>query len=270
MKHKILFLFMLALVVITVQAVGAQSMFPSPYTITAETAEAYSCTRPTCDVLATFSRGDVINVLSGAVGSQVNGSRAWLRLEVDGRRAFVHTSFAERGDIALEPVATSTSTAADGVTPYPQVQTYYAGSSGANLRSEANTRGRIVAQIAAGGAIPAIGYVAGEAVNAGNTTWYAVDYQGVTVFVYSSAVTQTAPTTANTSPTVVQPAQPVAPAAPPQSPIPASQWVCTGDRYNCSDFRNRTELMSYWNTCPGDPSNLDGNDNDGIPCESLR
>lgn len=47
-----------------------------------------------------------------------------------------------------------------------------------------------------------------------------------------------------------------------------TQWNCSGDRYNCSSFSTCSEMRSYWNSCPGDPSNLDGNDNDGRPCES--
>jgi hypothetical protein len=68
----------------------------------------------------------------------------------------------------------------------------------------------------------------------------------------------------------------VQPTERPQQPVvvateaPAAQtWNCSGDVYNCGDFPNRSELMSYFNTCPGDPSDLDGNA-DGIPCESLR
>ena len=37
--------------------------------------------------------------------------------------------------------------------------------------------------------------------------------------------------------------------------------------YNCGDFSSCAEISSYFNTCPGDPSNLDGN-NDGRACES--
>lgn len=46
-----------------------------------------------------------------------------------------------------------------------------------------------------------------------------------------------------------------------------TQWNCSGNRYNCDDFSSCSAISSYWNSCPGDPSMLDG-DNDGIPCES--
>jgi micrococcal nuclease len=45
-------------------------------------------------------------------------------------------------------------------------------------------------------------------------------------------------------------------------------WNCVGNLYNCDDFSSCEEVMSYWETCPGDPSRLDG-DHDGRPCESL-
>jgi len=52
-------------------------------------------------------------------------------------------------------------------------------------------------------------------------------------------------------------------AAPP-APSPAAGWNCVGNLHNCGDFSSCDEVMSYWNTCPGDPSRLDG-DNDGVP-----
>ena len=39
------------------------------------------------------------------------------------------------------------------------------------------------------------------------------------------------------------------------------------DLYNCPDFASCTELRSYFNACPGDPSDLD-HDGNGRPCES--
>ena len=60
------------------------------------------------------------------------------------------------------------------------------------------------------------------------------------------------------------------PPPPTQRPPTQSQqnWVCTGDQYNCGDFSTCSEVMDYFNACPGDPSDLDGN-SDGVPCESL-
>lgn len=44
-------------------------------------------------------------------------------------------------------------------------------------------------------------------------------------------------------------------------------WDCSGDIYNCGSFNNRAEMRNYFEQCPGDPSNLDGNA-DGQYCES--
>ncbi|HUF52781.1 MAG TPA: hypothetical protein VMR52_03270 [Dehalococcoidia bacterium] len=38
---------------------------------------------------------------------------------------------------------------------------------------------------------------------------------------------------------------------------------------NCSDFPNQKAAQDHYNAHPGDPDNLDGNDNDGKACESL-
>lgn len=57
--------------------------------------------------------------------------------------------------------------------------------------------------------------------------------------------------------------------APTQAPPPPTQgqrWQCGGDIYNCGSFGSRADMNSYWASCPGDPSNLDG-DGDGDYCE---
>lgn len=70
-----------------------------------------------------------------------------------------------------------------------------------------------------------------------------------------TAVWTLAPAAAPTSaPAVVQP--------------PVRQWNCTGDLYNCRDFSSRSEMESYIAACPGDPSDLDGDEN-GRACESF-
>ncbi len=44
---------------------------------------------------------------------------------------------------------------------------------------------------------------------------------------------------------------------------------CSENVYNCSDFDTYEEALWVLEACPGDPHNLDGND-DGEPCESLK
>lgn len=50
-------------------------------------------------------------------------------------------------------------------------------------------------------------------------------------------------------------------------PAPAA-FAHTGDK-NCSDFTYQEEAQAVYDADPSDPNGLDGNDNDGIACESL-
>lgn len=53
------------------------------------------------------------------------------------------------------------------------------------------------------------------------------------------------------------------------NPAPVqNQWNCSRNTYDCSSFSSCSQVMSYWNSCPNDPSSLDG-DNDGRPCERI-
>lgn len=57
---------------------------------------------------------------------------------------------------------------------------------------------------------------------------------------------------------------------PEPTPAPATPtYECSYDKYNCGDFNSCSEVMAVFNYCPTDIHGLDGNDNDGIPCESL-
>lgn len=147
-------------------------------------------------------------------------------------------------------------------------KTYYASSGGTNIRSCPKTSCLSVTKIAAGDAIVTTGQVDGDAVNVGNAVWYRVQYKGEDAYVYSGVVKDTKPavvssgssggvTTSSSSSTVVIQ----------QSVAPSQVWDCSGDVYNCGSFGSRAEMNSYWAACPGDPSNLDGND-DGSYCES--
>lgn len=162
------------------------------------------------------------------------------------------------------PSATAlpTQTPTDRATSTPDViavraDSYYAARD-VNLRRCPETTCERVGTLAAGTALAVDGVTEGEEVTVGNGLWYRVQYGGMAAYVYSELVTREAP--AQSAPVQSIPVQPVQ---------PASQWSCGGDSYNCSDFSSRAELMSYFNACPGDPSRLDNN-NDGVPCESLR
>lgn len=144
-------------------------------------------------------------------------------------------------------------------------QTYYLRSE-TNVRSCPETSCDRVETFPGGMPITVIGVVNGEEVNARNWLWYMVDVRGETAYVYSDRAGLTPPTPRPTS----APVQPQVVSTPvPQQPVqqPAQQWVCSGDIYNCDSFSSRADMASYWNACPGDPSDLDGND-DGEYCES--
>jgi hypothetical protein len=147
--------------------------------------------------------------------------------------------------------------------------TYYAGSSGANIRDCAKTSCTVLTKLAASNPIVSNYVVNGDSVDTGNAIWYRVQYNGVTGYVYSGVVSSVKPTTTNTA---SQPSNPPVVVVPSnnQSVVPvesARTWDCSGDYYNCDSFGSRAEMRSYFEQCPGDPSNLDGNA-DGQYCES--
>jgi len=141
--------------------------------------------------------------------------------------------------------------------------------SNVNIRSGPGTPYAIISSLRAGMSVPVQGQNA-------NGSWYVVgisrqrqgwvaasvvrtsgDCGGLAVVAVTGATTRSGQQT-TTNP---QPAQPT------QQPA-ASTWSCGGNLYNCGDFGSCGQVMSYWNACPGDPSDLDGND-DGRPCEKL-
>jgi hypothetical protein len=148
------------------------------------------------------------------------------------------------------------------VTAFPtqQPQTFYVVSpDGANVRICPQRSCEIIVRLALADQVSVIGSDPdGEAVN-GSTAWYRVTVSGRDGYVHTSLIGQQPPVISQSSnPLVINTSAPAA----------AQSWNCNGNLYNCSDFTSRADLMSYWNACPGDPSHLDGNDQDGIPCES--
>lgn len=107
-----------------------------------------------------------------------------------------------------------------------------------------------------------IGTVTGSSLN-GSTTWYEVEHVGRVLYIHSSQIAQSLPT--ERPPNYDQPQS--AGSSSGGSSTNQTQWNCSGNRYNCGDFSSCSAMRSYWNACPGDPSDLDGN-NDGVPCES--
>lgn len=146
----------------------------------------------------------------------------------------------------------------------------------ANVRSCASSTCNQLGRLLKNATFEVTGSIDGENVS-GSVLWYQMDYQGQVGYVHSSlvAVYTGQPPTNNVS-VPVQPVSPVQPVAP-ISLAPVGGWNCNGEQYDCPDFRpeeggqyNRDQMMDYWNTCPGDPSNLDGHPEDGQPCNSSR
>jgi hypothetical protein len=92
-----------------------------------------------------------------------------------------------------------------------------------------------------------------------------------------------APTAASTVAPTVQLATPrptpVATAAPVRTAVPVTQapaaagfdarrFIGQGDAYNCGDFTSQAQAQAVLRADPRDPNRLDGNDNDGLACES--
>jgi micrococcal nuclease len=81
------------------------------------------------------------------------------------------------------------------------------------------------------------------------------------------------------SPTCLMPEDPVAPTPgidepPVQEQAPASETapapaLPVGGDLNCSDFATQAEAQAVYDADPSDPNGLDGNDGDGVVCESL-
>lgn len=172
---------------------------------------------------------------------------------------------------SITPTPTITNTPAPTVTPRPSTTTYYVTGSTANARECPRTNCARVTAFSYGDAIEVIGTVDGEN-TLGSNQWREVLYQGQLVYVHSSLTSRTKPAplqpqssgSGNTSGGTGGQPQPIQPpVSQPQQPT----WSCSGNIYNCSDFAGRcTELYSYFAACPGDPSDLD-RDQDGKPCE---
>lgn len=151
-------------------------------------------------------------------------------------------------------------------TPPPTIrpQTRYVNTASVNVRECAGTACGIVGVLDYGDSFEAI---ARDTDSDGNT-WYGFDAYGSIRWIAGWLTVTTRPPTP--APAIQQPpaAAPPAQQQPPaQQPPPAPAWSCGGDIYNCDSFGSCAEMWSYWNSCPGDPSRLD-RDNDGYPCES--
>lgn len=135
---------------------------------------------------------------------------------------------------------------------------YYVKST-ANARSCPDTKCDSLGKLQAGQTISVDGAGHGGDFK-GSDVWVRTNVNGQVAYVHSSLVIEAS--------LVSQPQQQVQSVATQPVSVPVQQtWNCSGDIYNCKDFDGRPgDLSSYWNSCPGDPSNLDGGKGDGVPC----
>jgi hypothetical protein len=154
------------------------------------------------------------------------------------------------------------------LTPTMRPQTRYVTAERVNVRICVGLECEIVTQLDYRDSFEATG----QEKDSNGRTWYSFIHDNQTAWV-AGWLTSTERPVVQSFPTQPPAAQPPAQQQPTQPPAqqptepPQPAWNCAGDRYNCNSFSSCAEMWSYWNACPGDPSNLDGN-NDGEPCES--
>ena len=138
------------------------------------------------------------------------------------------------------------------------------------VRSCASTGCNQMGLMNRGVTFPITGSVADGQSIEGNRLWYQIQYQGQVGYVSATLVGLVS--AQPVSPSVNQSIAPVSTVAP-ISVAPSTQWNCSGDVYNCSDFGSGGQftcgqLIEYMNTCTGDPSKLDQGGAVGVACES--
>ena len=87
----------------------------------------------------------------------------------------------------------------------------------------------------------------------------------------ASPASAPAPTVAPAATTAPAPTVAPAPAAT-KAPVgfnPAN-FIGKGDAFNCGDFENQAQAQAVLRADPSDPNRIDGRDQDGLACESLR
>lgn len=184
-------------------------------------------------------------------------------------------TFVERGDSNQSSVTRPTPAATD----LPVTGESYTALSQVRVRSCSSTTCEIVTSVPGGTVVMVTGQENGDPVS-GSPLWRSVRLpDGRSGFIHSSLLQRgvvsiappaaAPPSTNNNNGSGGGGGDSNTSQPPPSTSVPPTQtqWVCEGDIYNCGSFTDRDALMSYFNACPGDPSNLDGN-GDGEPCES--
>lgn len=164
-------------------------------------------------------------------------------------------------------------------TPRQSAQTYYVTGNAVNARSCPRTDCEIVTTFSRGRSVRVLETVTGSSVS-GNTNWYRARYQGQDIFIHSSLLSRTQPSspaspqpTRTTNSGNVQPTNaPAAPVAPPPPPTenqsvapPAASFTCSCSK-TCEQIATCEEAYFQLNQCGCSRRDSDG---DGVPCESI-
>jgi len=145
-----------------------------------------------------------------------------------------------------------------------------------NVRICARTDCESLGQLVRGDYVDVTGSVDDGQEIEGTRVWYQVQYNGQVGYVTgafvslasveppSAPIVRPVATAQNNAISPIQPTQPIV--------APVSNWSCSGDEYNCTDFGagkslSCQQLYEYMSACPNDPSRLD-RDRDGRFCET--
>lgn len=167
-------------------------------------------------------------------------------------------SVSQRPRVSVVPAATTSGLNLTPVTPV----TYYASSSGVNVRNCPSRNCETIDSLGAAASAVIVGMIDGEAVNSGNRIWYVLENGG---YVYSGVMQQVRPATSvpnagggNTTQAISTPTGQQA----------VSPFGCNGlDDLNCSDFRAIGQNANAHLAACGDEDRLD-QDGDGRGCEN--
>lgn len=164
-------------------------------------------------------------------------------------------------------------------TPTPRPQTYYVTGNTINARSCPRTNCEIITTFSRGQSIRVLGSETGASVS-GSTSWYRARYQGQNIYVHSSLVSRTRPSSSSVQPTRIpssssnttQPTTVPAAAVPVIPPTenvsvapPAASFSCNCSK-TCTQMASCDEAYFQLNQCGCGERD---NDSDGVPCESI-
>lgn len=178
---------------------------------------------------------------------------------------------------------TPSATATRAPTPTSGVPRVSIDSGSANVRSGPGTNYDPIGRLTSGQTATVLGKNADGSwlvvrLPNGTTGWV-----GTSVIIFSSAnlsavrVAATIPAPPvvlpTSAPTAIPTVVAVATQPPTFPPPPAAACSCSSNSLNCSDFSTQSQAQACFNYCvgqgAGDIHGLDGNDNDGLACESL-